>query len=106
MEWSTRRVSIPPMRIPIIVAILMAVLFAEPRAADLPVAPYDEVTGWGPAGVGNFAWEPAGMDVDAKGNIYLFRRSEPNLVIVDRDGKNMRTMTTPPIVWAHMMSID
>src|SRR6185369_12645401 len=106
---------------PFIVAMLIAVLLAQPRAGhaqqpgsaapqpgatNLPVAPYEEVMGWGPAGVGNFAWEPAGMDVDAKGNIYLLRRSEPNLVIVDRDGKNMRTMVTPPLVWAHMMSFD
>jgi hypothetical protein len=94
------------MRLTYIVAGLIAISFSQPRAADLPLAPYEEVKGWGPAGSGSLEWEPSGMDVDAKGNIYLFRRSEPNIVIVDSAGKNMRTMATPPIVWAHMLQID
>lgn len=94
------------MRVILLAAGLVLVSLAQSRAADLPIAPYEEVKGWGPAGAGSLEWEPAGMEADANGNVYLLRRSEPNLVIVDVTGKKVRTMATPSMVWAHGLHVD
>lgn len=78
----------------------------ESTAPDLPPAPYTEVAPWGPEIEGTFEWEPAGFDTDRTGRVYVLRRSDPAVVVLDASGKLLRSFGTALFVWAHGISVD
>ena len=85
-----------------IVALSLATLVGQ----EIPDAPYTEVPNWGPEKVGDFNWEPAGVDTDAKGNVYYLRRSSPALFVMDPSGKVLRSFGNDMFVWAHGLHVD
>lgn len=76
-------------------------------AQQPPVAPYDEVTAWGPvpADAGN-EWEPARVDTDAQGRVYVLRRSSPSIFVLEPSGRVLRSFADRMFVWAHGMHVD
>ncbi len=87
-------------------AILLSLFAAGARGQTLPLAPYEEVTPWGPAVAGSLEWEPAGLDVDARGTLYLLRRSDPALLIISPAGTVQKTFANLLFVWAHGIHVD
>ena len=85
-----------------IVALSLATLVGQ----EIPDAPYTEVPNWGPEKVGDFNWEPAGVDTDAKGNVYYLRRSSPALFVMDPSGKVLKSFGNDMFVWAHGLHVD
>jgi hypothetical protein len=77
-----------------------------PTQPQYPAAPYEEVTPWGPSVRGNFDWEPAGFDVDAKGRVYALRRSDPAVFVMEPSGKVIRSFGNGMFVWAHGIHVD
>jgi len=91
----------------VIAALLLAAgFFARPplHAAEWT---YQQVPNWAqlPAGA---KWEAvSAVDVDAKGNVYVFQRGEPSKVIVfDSKGKLLRTWGERTFPSAHALRID
>ena len=71
-----------------------------------PLAAYEEVKPFGPGKPGAFEWEPAGVDVDKKGNVVFLRRSSPAVWVLDTNGKVIRSFGNDLFVWAHGMHVD
>ena len=77
-----------------------------PRAAQPPIAPYEEVKPWGPSVPGSFEWEPAGADTDSQGRVYFLRRSDPSVWVMEPSGEVIRSFGHAMFVWAHGLHVD
>lgn len=87
-------------------ALLLMLLAPVVSAQTIPLAPYEEVTPWGPAVAGSLEWEPAGLEVDARGTLYLLRRSDPAVLAISPAGAVQKSFANTMFVWAHGIHVD
>lgn len=87
-------------------SLVLLALTAMHGQQKLPVAPYEEAKGWGPEAPGKFEWEPGGVEVDRQGRVYVLRRSDPSVWVLDPSGKVLRSFGEGLVVWAHGLHVD
>ncbi|PYS26624.1 MAG: hypothetical protein DMG11_19270 [Acidobacteria bacterium] len=85
---------------------LVAAMVLSAIAVHAQNNPYHVAEGWPqlPAGI---KWEGViSVDSDARGNIWVFHRSEPTILEFDPSGKLIKSFGTGMFVQAHGMTID
>lgn len=89
----------------VIVMIALAVAIARAQSASLP-SPYRLADNWAqlPA---SMKWDGViSVDSDAKGNLWVFHRSDPTILQFDPSGKLAKSFGAGMFVQAHGMTID
>lgn len=89
----------------LVVMIALAVTIARAQSGSVP-NPYRLADNWAqlPAGI---KWEGViSVDVDAKGNAWVFHRSDPPILQFDASGKLVKSFGAGMFVQAHGMTID
>jgi hypothetical protein len=69
-------------------------------------APYRLVPDWGQLADGASWGQVPGMAIDATGRIFAFRRGEPPIVELDRDGRILKMWGEKLFVWPHGIRVD
>jgi sugar lactone lactonase YvrE len=89
---------------------LVGVLSLLALAAYWPAAhaqsPYKAVPGWGQLPGGEKWGEVPNIAIDAKGTIFVFRRSEPPVIELEASGKIVKTWGDKQYVWPHGIRFD
>jgi peptidylamidoglycolate lyase len=94
-----------PVRFASIVTLLLAVLAlaANTRAQGNP---YHEVQGWPQLPANIKLGAVISVDVDPKGNVWVFNRNQPPILKLDPSGKLLTSFGTDMFVQPHGMTID
>src|ERR1700682_3809360 len=88
------------------IAALLAAIIVSAVAVFAQSNPYRAVEGW-PQLPSNIKWGAViSVDCDAKGNIWVFHRSQPPILKFDRSGKLLASFGTDMFVQPHGMTID
>jgi DNA-binding beta-propeller fold protein YncE len=96
-----------PRPVPFIrVVVFLAAVIVSVTTAFAQSNPYRAVEGW-PQLPSNIKWGAViSVDCDAKGNIWVFHRSQPPILKFDRSGKLLTSFGTDMFVQPHGMTID
>src|SRR5262245_62124871 len=68
--------------------------------------PYRLVPDWGQLPDGGEWGQVPGMAIDKEGRILAFRRNEPPVVELDRDGRVLKLWGEKSFVWPHGIRVD
>jgi DNA-binding beta-propeller fold protein YncE len=87
--------------------LLVAALASAPVLhSQAPAAPYRLVPDWGQLPDGASWGQVPGMAIDKSGRIFAFRRGEPPIVELDRDGHVLKMWGEKLFVWPHGIRVD
>src|SRR5947199_5907653 len=88
------------------VALLIAAVIACAAAVHAQDNPYRVAEGW-PQLPGGMKWAGViSVDTDARGNIWVFHRSDPTILEFDPSGKLIKSFGTGMFVQPHGMTLD
>ena len=77
-----------------------------PLHSQSSAPPYKLVPDWGQLANGANWGQVPGMAIDATGRIFAFRRGEPPIVELDRDGRVLKMWGEKLFVWPHGIRVD
>ncbi len=85
---------------------VFACAFALLASAVAAQAPYRIVEGWGRLPDGLKWGQTAGMAIDGQDRVYAFTRAEPPLIVLDREGRVVRTWGEHVFASPHGVRVD
>ncbi len=80
--------------------------FAAGGRSTVAQSAYKAIPGWGRLPGGESWGEVPNISIDAKGTIFVFRRSEPPVIELDEAGKVVKTWGDGRYVWPHGLRFD